>query len=56
MVPGSRQRRFDYYHHPRYTRHPLIASPLLLSMQGSSNATGVGGTLSRYRFRLIGGV
>src|SRR3954453_4163049 len=22
MVPGSRQRRDDYYHEPRYTRHP----------------------------------
>jgi hypothetical protein len=37
MVPGSRQRRFDHYHDPRYTRHPLIASPLLLFHAGSSD-------------------
>jgi hypothetical protein len=49
MVPGSRQRRFGYYHDPHYTRRPLFASPLLLSMRSDSSGAKAPGCCFRLR-------
>jgi hypothetical protein len=40
--PAAASGAFDYYHETHYTRHPLIASPLQLSMVAARKGPGGG--------------